>query len=405
MNELPDKTKNRRKFIINFTYILILFGLSILLVRFALPALLPFIIALIVTVILKPVTKFLYEKCHLNVKAAAVIVALLFYATIGIVVLLLVIELIKYVGTLFQGLPGFYSETIVPVINDITERLNEFIAQFDKDNSISIEESASSIIASLGTTIGNFSSSVVLKLTNIATSLPNLLISVLITIISTTFMLIDFDLMKAFFRRQLPDKVNETADHVSKHLGAVLKKYILSYALIMFITFIELLIGLAAIGVKNSVLIAALVAVFDILPVVGSGTVLMPWAIVCLLTGNIGRCIGLVIVWAIISIIRNIIEPKIVGSSVGIHPLATLFAMLAGNFVYGGVGILLVPVLLALCQSLNNAGIIHFYTPVEEGDDTTPERGKVMTAVNSFCDRMLNAIASFFKKLFGRNKK
>ncbi len=102
---------------------------------------------------------------------------------------------------------------------------------------------------------------------------------------------------------------------------------------------------------------------FDILPVVGSGTVLVPWAVISMLTGNVGRGVGLIIVWVIISVIRQIIEPKIVGDTVGMHPLLTLFAMLFGNFVYGGLGIFLVPITIALLSEPPGAG---HYTSLQD---------------------------------------
>ena len=137
-------------------------------------------------------------------------------------------------------------------------------------------------------------------------------------------------------------------------------------------TFGEIFAGLSIIGVKYSALLAALIAIFDILPVVGSGLVLVPWAIISLIIGNIGLGVGLFILWAIVCVVRQIIEPKIVGSNVGMHPFLTLFAMLAGNFIYGGIGILLLPITLALCQSLNSSGVVKLYKNVEheiEEDD------------------------------------
>lgn len=404
--QIPDKVESRRKFIINFTYVLIMFGLSILLVRYALPALLPFIIAFIVAVILKPVVKFVSDKCHLNRKAAALIIALIFYATIGVVFLILVIQLIKYLGSVVQDLPDFFYQSVIPTFRSVTGALSSLVENLDVELPFSFSESIDKIIGALGTTVANFSGTAFSKLANLATSVPSLLISILITIIATVFILMDYDVMKAFFIRQLPENVSEVIHHVTSHLGKVLKKYILSYALIMFITFLELFLGLKIIGVGNTILIAALIAVFDILPVVGSGTILMPWAIVCLITGSFGRAIGLVIVWAVISVIRNIIEPKIIGSSVGVHPLATLFAMLAGNFVYGGIGILLVPVALALCQSLNNAGIIRMFRTIEVYEEENEvKRGKIMTAINAFFDRIITSVGKFIKKIFKKKKK
>ena len=139
----------------------------------------------------------------------------------------------------------------------------------------------------------------------------------------------------------------------------------------MLITFAELWTGLLILRVPSAPVIAALIAIFDILPVVGSGTILIPWSVISIFAAETGQGIGLLIVWAVISIVRYIIEPKIVGNQVGMHPLLTLFAMLLGNFIFGGIGILLLPVSLALLQNLNQAGIIHLYKSVETPKDET----------------------------------
>jgi ABC-type amino acid transport system permease subunit len=126
-------------------------------------------------------------------------------------------------------------------------------------------------------------------------------------------------------------------------------------------------------------LIAVLIAIFDILPVVGSGLVIVPWVIICFIIGDIGAGVGLFVLWAVLCVVRQIIEPKIVGNSVGMHPFLTLFAMLAGNFIYGGIGILLLPVAIALCQSLNSAGVVHFYKTAEPEPKENDPLSEVIT--------------------------
>ncbi|MCQ2427596.1 MAG: AI-2E family transporter, partial [Clostridia bacterium] len=238
------------------------------------------------------------------------------------------------------------------------------------------------IVNSLGASLAEFSKNLVSKTPQMAATASGALLKVIICIISTAFLLTDYDLITNFIHKQMKPETSEKVKSVSSHLGKVLKKYILSYALIMFITFIEILVGLLIIRMPNAPLIASIVAVFDILPIVGSGMVLLPWALITLILGNVGRGIGLLILWAVVVVVRQIIEPKIVGTHVGMHPLLTLFAMIAGNFIYGGIGILLLPISLALIQSLNEDGVIHVYESLEEKDIPKEENGVIVTAVS-----------------------
>jgi sporulation integral membrane protein YtvI len=250
--------------------------------------------------------------------------------------------------------------------------IQKILHNFDPEMAIDFDATANSLLSSLGSTVMSISGQFVGKLTDIAVSVPTFLLNIVIMVVATIFLIVDYESIRTFIKRQLPDKTNELMHNIASHLGGVLKKYILSYSLIMLITFGEIFAGLSIIGVKYSALLAALIAIFDILPVVGSGLVLVPWAIISLIIGNIGLGVGLFILWAIVCVVRQIIEPKIVGSNVGMHPFLTLFAMLAGNFIYGGIGILLLPITLALCQSLNTAGVVKLYKNVEpeiEEDD------------------------------------
>ena len=365
-------TVKRKRFLINFAFFALLFALSVVLVRYALPALFPFFVAFIVTLILLPVVRFAHDKLKLNKRTVSVVLVILFYGTIGVLAIWLIVELLSLMIDKIKDLPSFYQNQIRPFLGALFDEIQRMLNNFDSDIAIDFDTTANTILSSLGSTIMSISGEFVGSLTGIAVSVPTFLLNIVIMVVATIFLLVDYEAIRKFVRHQLSDKTNELVHNIGTHLGGVLKKYIISYSLIMLITFGEIFAGLSIIGVKYSALIAVLISVFDILPVVGSGLILVPWAIISLIIGNIGLGIGLFILWAVVCIVRQIIEPKIVGSNVGMHPFLTLFAMLAGNFIYGGIGILLLPITLALCQSLNSAGVVKIYKNVEpevEEDD------------------------------------
>ena len=128
-------------------------------------------------------------------------------------------------------------------------------------------------------------------------------------------------------------------------------KYLRAYLLLMLITFAEMFIGFSVIGVKYSFILASVVAIVDFLPVLGAGTVILPWAGLAYLTGDRYVALGLLIIYGISLIIRQLIEPKIVGSSLGIHPLASLAAMYIGYYLFGILGLILAPIAATVARS------------------------------------------------------
>ena len=365
-------TVKRKRFLINFAFFALIFVLSVALVRYALPALFPFFVAFIVTLILRPVVRFLHDKLKLNTRTVSVVLVILFYGTIGVLAIWLIIELLSVLADKIKDLPALFQNQIRPLLVSVFDEIQKMLHNFDPEMAIDFDDTANSILTSLGSSIMSVSGQFVGKLTDIAVSVPTFLLNIVIMVVATIFLLVDYEAIRRFVAHQLSKKTNELIHNIGTHLGGVLKKYILSYSLIMLITFGEIFLGLSIMRVKYSALIAAMIAVFDILPVVGSGLIIVPWAIISLIVGNIGLGIGLFILWAVLCVVRQIIEPKIVGNSVGMHPFLTLFAMLAGNFIYGGIGILLLPITLACCQSLNSAGVVRIYKNVEpeepEGD-------------------------------------
>lgn len=372
-NSQHDPTLRRKSFLIDFAFFALIFVLSIFAVRYALPALFSFVIAFLVTMLLRPVVRFCHEKLKLNRRVASLIVVLLFYGTIGVLVIWMTVELVAFAADKVRYLPDFFQSQVLPFLDRLFDEIQEKIHNFDPETAVDFNESANTILSSLGNEVLKLSANLVGKLTNLAVSVPTFLLKLVIMVIATIFLMVDYETIRGFIRRQLSDKTNDLIHNIFTHLGKVIKKYLLSYSLIMLITFGELWAGLSVIRIRNAALIAALIAIMDILPIVGSGLALAPWAVVCFFIGDIGTAIGLLILWAVISVIRQFIEPKIVGESVGVHPFLTLFAMLAGNFIYGGIGILLLPVTIALCQSLNNAGVIKLYkTPDPEPQESDP---------------------------------
>lgn len=351
--------EKKKKFIINFIYCFIIFAIVVVIIKYGLSYLAPFVIAFVFAFLLKKPINFLQEKCRIHRTLAAIILVVLFYAVIGIIFTFAGIRIFVSIKDIFFALPQIYTNDIEPFLIQSFDSIENMFSKLDVSIMESLNEVALDLVKSLGESISSLSVSVIGGISNWASSLPGFLIRVLFTIISTFFLTIDYDKIVRFLMRQLKEKHQLLLVEMKNYVVNTLFKCIRSYALIMFITFVELSIGLTVLGVKNSILIALLISIFDILPVLGTGGVMIPWIGITLLQGTYPLALGLLCVYLVITVIRNILEPKIVGSQVGLHPLVTLISMFAGAQLMGILGLFGFPITLSLLKYLNDKGTIH----------------------------------------------
>ena len=187
--------------------------------------------------------------------------------------------------------------------------------------------------------------------------------------------------MKAFLMKNLPTKFTETAGYAINSFRSIITQYGKSYLLVMLITFGELTLGLLIIGVRRAILLAALIAIFDIFPVVGAGAILLPWSVISLIQGKTLQALGLMILYVVILVVRQFLEPKVVGKQVGLPPLVTLACMFVGTSLFGVWGLFGLPIGAAILVNLNNdpnVPINLFSTPEPE------ETGKRSSVVYRF---------------------
>ena len=355
------KLEKRRQFIINFLYFAIILGIVILLARYALGVLMPFLIALLISLLLKPAVAFLHDRVKLPRGLTGVVLVVLFYALVGLLLIVIGVQLFAAAKSFFLRLPSIYTSIIVPWLSDAFASIQTFAERLDPEAAAAYNVVASNVTTTLGDTIVSISKQVVSWVTSSTLKAPGLLLDVLIMVISTIFLTVDFPKIQAFVMRQFSDRWRALLHNARVQLGRTLWSYLRSYAMILTITFLEIFIGLSIIGVDNAAGIAIAIAVFDILPVVGSGLILLPWTVFTLISGNIATGIGLGILYVVVIVVRQIIEPKIVGDRVGLHPIVTLLSMVLGTYLFGGIGLLGLPITVALLHALNKEGAIHLY--------------------------------------------
>ena len=353
--------EKKRKFIINILYFAIILAIVWVILEWGLSLIMPFIIAFLISWALQRPIRFLSEKLRVHKKILAIFLVLLFYCTIGLLIALLIIKSFSAVGELIASLPALYEAHINPLIGKIYDSLESSFIRLDPELMNALDTLIQDSAASIGESISGLSMTVAGAVSGAASSLPGFLIRLLLMVISTFFISMDYDRLMGFILRQFNDRTQELFFQIKKYIIGTLFVCIRSYALIMSITFVELSIGLHILRVENAFLIALLIAVFDILPVLGTGGIMIPWAIITFLLGNYSLAIGLAVLYVVITIIRNILEPKIVGGNIGLHPVVTLISLFVGAQLFGVVGLFGFPIFLSLLVNLNKNGTIHLF--------------------------------------------
>lgn len=355
------ETEKRRAFIINFFYFAILLTLAFVVLKYGLPLISPFVIAFFIAYVLKRPICFLADKLPIHRKLAALVMVLLFYSIVVTLLILLGAKAFSGLQYLIMNLPRLYTTHVGPMLTGVIGALEQSVLGLDPAIIDTIRQAASQFVESLGQMVSGLSFSAMGLISNLASSLPGMLIKLLLMVIASFFIAMDYEKLTGFCMAQLNDKTKKIFIEIKEYVVGTLFVCIRSYALIMTITFVELAIGLLIIRIDNAIFVAFLIAIFDILPILGTGGIMIPWTIITAIQGNYPLAFGLLAVYIIITVIRNIIEPKIVGSQIGLHPVVTLISIFVGAQLFGVLGLFGLPILLSLLRHLNETGTIRLF--------------------------------------------
>jgi len=378
--DIVEKYRGR---LIKVAYFIMLLGAFYLFMKYAFTLFLPFIIAFIVaTALQKPVNRLSNNK-YISRGVASAILSLLLYA--------IIVTLISFVGVWLVGevksfveflmekmtsLPEFLAtleEKILNIIKILPDKIETSLAAQIKDwIAMLSDEAPTEVPTDIGGGIFDKIDLSVLAspLSGIASAamrVPSFLIAAVITVIATCFLTTDYDRIKNFIKRQLPEERVVAVASGKKILKKSLKNLSKAYLSIMGITFCEMLTGLLIlrlIGVLNTdyiFIIAFITAIVDIFPILGTGTILLPWAAYALITGNYGLAIGIVVIYIIITVLRQFIEPKMVAENLGLPPILTIFGIYIGLKLFGVLGFFIVPLVIIMIKLLNDEGVIHLW--------------------------------------------
>ena len=336
-------------------------GLWVLL-RFLLPWLAPFLVAMALASLLEPGVRMLIRHGWRRGLAAGLLtlllVGLLFWglAELGGRCLTRATALARELPALMQ--------TMAQTLSGLEERLLSMTDAVPGEVREYLDLALDSLAGGLSALPLQLSQRLLGVLSRAAQSAPDVMLFAVTAGLGTFFLSSGFPKSMAFLRAQVPESLAQRLQELKADLKGSFGGLLRAQLLLMGLTFLELLPALKLLGVSDAAGLAVLTALVDALPVFGTGTVLLPWAAAELLLGSGGRALGLAACWAGTNLVRNCVQAKLLGDQIGLNPTASLLAVYVGWRICGVGGMLLFPVLLSTLQQLNDRGTVKLWRTV-----------------------------------------
>lgn len=328
--------------------------------RFLLPWLLPFLIALALAALLEKPVRFLIHRLALPRWAASALCSALLGLLLAGLLALGAWRLWYELSLLMDQLP-----TLLSALPNLGDRWSAWVYRFVTAAPIPMQDDLTALLAGLadqGASLPALIYEYALRWTAAAAAAaPDALLLLFTTAIATYFTSSIRPALLAFLRRQVPRPWRSRVRQGLGRMKATFGGWLRAQGTLMLVTFGELSVGFLVLGVDYFLLLAALVALVDALPVFGTGTILLPWGAVSLLGGDWPMAAGLLILYGTVSAVRGLLEPKLVGDRVGLPPLAALVAMYVGFRVFGVAGMILSPLFAMFAKELHDCGFLRLW--------------------------------------------
>ena len=339
--------EKKRAFLINIGYYGFFVILLLLAARYLLPVLMPFLVAFVLAFLIQRPAAWIARRLRAPKGRLSVLLLVLVYVAVFGVAFSGGGRVFAVIREFVIDVPDIYRRDILPLLNYVLEGVAENLSEADPFVSAQIENSLQQAVQSIGQMVSGLSVTLLQMVSEFITGVPSVLIRVVLTVITSFYICSDYDRILAALWRLLPDRWQNLCRDIKQYGLNMIRVYIRSYSLLFLLTFTELTIGFLIFQIPHSLLVAVLIAIFDILPVLGTGGVLIPWAV-------------------ILAVIGNSVEPRIVGKQIGLHPLLTLIAMFTGVSLAGLPGLILLPMAVMIFVNMEKNGAIHIFGGVKE---------------------------------------
>ena len=328
--------------------------------RFLLPWILPFLLALLTARLIEPFIGVMTRKFRFRRSFAALIASVFALALMLLIVGVLIQQVVNGVGLFVQYLPELAS-SVGETIGRLESSLYHFIIAAPPETQNMMLTATQSIGVMLEELPTQISGALLSFAGNTATAFPGFFLFILTYAISVLFISMSYPQVLEFVKRQIPPRWRAGSKKLGKDLKQTGIKWCKAQLKLISVTFVLLTASFLILRVPYGIFLAVAIALIDAFPVVGTGTVLIPWGIFALLGGNIPMGIGILLTYALVSITHSVMEPRFVGAQLGLHPLVTLMAMYLGFRLIGVIGMITFPLMFILIKQFHDGGYVKLW--------------------------------------------
>ncbi len=343
MDFLP-KEPYKRVFVITF-YLTLGCVLFYVFFRFFWVPLLPFLVALLLAAIIRPCALFLQRKFRIPPKVSTLLLLVLFIFGSLFLLYSASVRLLAEAGEFLSAEKLSDTDT-----GKLTGMLQDRLAHYFPTAKAYLESKnfSSALRSTLKSAATALTEALPGVLSGILTRLPLVLFFITVMAIAAYYLVTERGRIFAGIRKVLPQRIVSEMQILRRQAGDSLVQYLKAALILLLVTFAELLFGFMLLKVPYALTLAAIIAVIDFFPILGTGTVMIPWAVISILSGKTSLAIGLLVLWALISAMRQVLEPRIIGKKLGLHPFHALVAMYFGFSLFGFTGLVLSPLALTV---------------------------------------------------------
>lgn len=332
------------KALVNIGVAFALFLTVILLLPRAVVFFLPFVIGWIVALIAGPLVRFFEEKVKIKRKVGSAVVIIVVIAAVVLLLYAVILQLAEQAVGLINALPEMWAG-VESDLENVWDKMSLLLEKLPGESRMNMDDLVGRIGAALGDFFGSLGTPTIEAAGNFAKQVPSVLIGLIMALLSAYFFVAERGQINEWFRTHAPASVQQRYQMIRRSLVRSVGGYFKAQFKIEIWMYLLLLVGLGMLRVNYFALIALGIAFLDLLPFLGTGTVLIPWAIIRILAGDYKMAVWLLIIWGGGQLARQLIQPKIVGDSMGVPPLPTLFLLFIGYKVGSVIGMIIaVPV-------------------------------------------------------------
>lgn len=319
----------------------------------------PFVIGWFIAYIASPVVNWLEKRVKIVKKLGSVIMIVGVLAAVCFIIYFIISTLWKEISFLIQDMPGMYRD----LESGLSQIGNSMEGVFGKLPD-GVQEGWHTMVANfdemMGELMSRISEPTVSAAGRFAKSIPSVLVATIVTFISAYFFIAEREDVIRWSKKVAPDALVSRMTMVIDNLKFAVGGYLKAQLKIMVVVYIILVVGFIILNIHFSFLLGLLIALLDFLPFFGTGTALIPWAIYQFFMGNYKLVVGLVILYAVTQLVRQLIQPKLVGDSMGLRPLLTLFLLYTGYKIGGVFGMIFAVPIGMIAINLYKAGAFDY---------------------------------------------